>query len=89
MWPDGTSSHGDGLSAAACDKVPPVAVTRSIEIRTEIPGPRSREILERKERVVAEPLSIYVPVVIEQGRGVLVTDVDGNTSSISRVAWAA
>ena len=29
----------------------------SIELRTELPGPRSREILERKERVVADPLS--------------------------------
>src|SRR3712207_7400926 len=35
--------------------------------------------IERKERVVADPLSLYVPVVIEQGRGSLVTDVDGNT----------
>jgi 4-aminobutyrate aminotransferase/(S)-3-amino-2-methylpropionate transaminase len=56
-----------------------VATTRSISIRTEIPGPRSREILERKARVVAEPLSIYLPVVIEEARGVLLTDVDGNT----------
>ena len=36
-----------------------MAATKAIDIRTEIPGPRSREILERKERVVAEPLSIY------------------------------
>jgi 4-aminobutyrate aminotransferase/(S)-3-amino-2-methylpropionate transaminase len=56
-----------------------VAATRSIDLRTEIPGPRSREILARKERVVAEPLSIYLPVVIQEGRGALVTDVDGNT----------
>jgi 4-aminobutyrate aminotransferase/(S)-3-amino-2-methylpropionate transaminase len=56
-----------------------VATTRSISIRTEIPGPRSREILERKARVVAEPLSIYLPVVIEEARGALLTDVDGNT----------
>jgi 4-aminobutyrate aminotransferase / (S)-3-amino-2-methylpropionate transaminase / 5-aminovalerate transaminase len=56
-----------------------VAATRSIELRTEIPGPRSREILARKGRVVAEPLSIYLPVVIDEGRGALVTDVDGNT----------
>src|SRR2546423_4796395 len=56
-----------------------MAVTRSIELKTEIPGPRSREILERKERVVAEPLSIFLPVVVEEGRGATVTDVDGNT----------
>jgi 4-aminobutyrate aminotransferase/(S)-3-amino-2-methylpropionate transaminase len=56
-----------------------VATTRTIEIRTEIPGPRSREILARKERVVAEPLSIYLPLVIAEGRGATLTDVDGNT----------
>ena len=31
-----------------------MAATRSIELRTEVPGPRSRAILERKERVVAD-----------------------------------
>ena len=56
-----------------------MATTRTIELRTEIPGPRSREILDRKERVVADPLSIYLPVVIERGAGATLTDVDGNT----------
>jgi 4-aminobutyrate aminotransferase / (S)-3-amino-2-methylpropionate transaminase / 5-aminovalerate transaminase len=56
-----------------------MAATRSIELRTEIPGPRSREILDRKQAVVADPLSIYLPVVIQEGRGALITDVDGNT----------
>src|SRR5213596_1534050 len=66
-------------SAVPCAKVRAMAVTRSIELRTEIPGPRSREILERKERVVAEPLSIYLPVVVEEALGATLTDVDGNT----------
>ena len=57
----------------------PMATTKTIEIRTDIPGPRSREILERKERVVAGPLSITIPVVIERGEGASLTDVDGNT----------
>ena len=56
-----------------------MATTKTIELRTDIPGPRSREILERKERVVADPLSIYIPVVIDRGRGATLTDVDGNT----------
>ncbi len=56
-----------------------VATTRTIELRTEIPGPRSRDILERKARVVAEPLSVYLPMVIAEGRGATLTDVDGNT----------
>ena len=56
-----------------------MATTRTIEIKTDIPGPRSAEILARKERVIAEPLSIYLPLVIAEGKGATVTDVDGNT----------
>jgi 4-aminobutyrate aminotransferase/(S)-3-amino-2-methylpropionate transaminase len=56
-----------------------MAATTSIDIRTEIPGPRSREIVERKERVIADPLSLTWPIVIERADGVRLTDVDGNT----------
>jgi 4-aminobutyrate aminotransferase / (S)-3-amino-2-methylpropionate transaminase / 5-aminovalerate transaminase len=56
-----------------------MATTRTIDLRTEIPGPRSREIIERKERVVADPLSLTFPIVIERGEGATLTDVDGNT----------
>jgi len=44
-------------STARCAIVTAVAMTRAIELRTKIPGPKSKEILDRKERVVAEPLS--------------------------------
>jgi 4-aminobutyrate aminotransferase/(S)-3-amino-2-methylpropionate transaminase len=56
-----------------------MAMTRTIELKTAIPGPRSREILERKERVVADPLSVYLPIVAEEASGATLTDVDGNT----------
>ena len=56
-----------------------MAVTRSIELRTEVPGPRSREIAARKERVIADPLGLYIPVFTAEGHGALLTDVDGNT----------
>ena len=56
-----------------------VAMTRSIELRTTIPGPRSQELLVRKERVVAAPLSLTVPVFVQEARGATLTDVDGNT----------
>jgi 4-aminobutyrate aminotransferase/(S)-3-amino-2-methylpropionate transaminase len=56
-----------------------MAATRAIELRTAIPGPRSEAILERKARVVADPLSVFLPVVIERGDGATLTDVDGNT----------
>jgi 4-aminobutyrate aminotransferase/(S)-3-amino-2-methylpropionate transaminase len=56
-----------------------MATTKTIDIRTDLPGPRSREIIERKERVVAGPLSLYLPIVIAEARGATITDVDGNT----------
>jgi 4-aminobutyrate aminotransferase/(S)-3-amino-2-methylpropionate transaminase len=56
-----------------------MAVTRAIHLKTEIPGPKSRAILARKARVVAGPLSIVVPVVIDESHGATLTDVDGNT----------
>src|SRR5262249_34155052 len=56
-----------------------MAATKTIELRTAIPGARSQEILARKERVVADPLSIFLPVVIDHGEGATLTDVDGNT----------
>ena len=56
-----------------------MATTRTIELRTAIPGPRSKAILDRKDKVIADPLSITIPVVIQEGRGSTLTDVDGNT----------
>jgi 4-aminobutyrate aminotransferase / (S)-3-amino-2-methylpropionate transaminase / 5-aminovalerate transaminase len=56
-----------------------VAATQVIEIRTEIPGPRSREILERERHAVARPLIVHEPIVADRARGSTITDVDGNT----------
>jgi 4-aminobutyrate aminotransferase/(S)-3-amino-2-methylpropionate transaminase len=56
-----------------------VAVTRSIELRTAVPGPRSQEILARKERAVAAPLASTFPIVAAEASGATLTDVDGNT----------
>src|SRR5215207_5099966 len=56
-----------------------VAATRTIELRTEIPGPRSREIVERIHRAVASPLALTFPIAAESARGVTITDTDGNT----------
>jgi 4-aminobutyrate aminotransferase/(S)-3-amino-2-methylpropionate transaminase len=56
-----------------------MAATKTIELRTAVPGPRSREILQRKEQVIADPLTIFLPVVADHGEGATLTDVDGNT----------
>ena len=54
-------------------------MTRSIELRTAVPGPRSQEILARKARAVAGPLEVSFPIIAAEARGALLTDVDGNT----------
>ena len=51
----------------------------TINLVTEIPGPKSRAIIERKERVVADPLDLHAPVVMDRAEGSAFTDVDGNT----------
>jgi len=56
-----------------------VAATRVIDLRTEIPGPRTREILEREQRAVAHPLIVHAPIVAAEARGATITDVDANT----------
>src|SRR5439155_12730712 len=55
-----------------------VAVTKAIDIRTEIPGPRSRELLARELEAVAHPLIVHLPVFAAEAEGCTITDVDGN-----------
>jgi len=55
-----------------------VATTRAIELRTEIPGPRSREILARERNAVAYPLQGHLPIFAAEAEGSTITDVDGN-----------
>ena len=52
---------------------------RTISLKTGIPGPRSRAVTARKEDVVAEALTLHTPMIIDQGKGAAVTDLDGNT----------
>lgn len=51
----------------------------AINMVTELPGPKSRQIIARKERVVCDPLDLHVETVIDRGEGALIHDVDGNT----------
>lgn len=55
-----------------------MAVTRVIEIKTGIPGPRSKELLEREASAVAAPLRGHLPIFAAQAEGATVVDVDGN-----------
>jgi 4-aminobutyrate aminotransferase/(S)-3-amino-2-methylpropionate transaminase len=55
-----------------------MAATRTIELRTDVPGPRSREVLARLDASVASPLQVTFPLVVAEARGATITDVDGN-----------
>jgi 4-aminobutyrate aminotransferase/(S)-3-amino-2-methylpropionate transaminase len=50
-----------------------------IKLVTEIPGPRSREILLRREQSMTRGIGKLTPIAVKRGRGALVEDVDGNT----------
>src|SRR6266851_3515850 len=56
-----------------------VAATRTIELKTPVPGPRTREVLDRLAASVASPLALTFPVVVSEARGATITDLDGNT----------
>ncbi|MEW5898473.1 MAG: 4-aminobutyrate--2-oxoglutarate transaminase [Bacillota bacterium] len=49
-----------------------------IEIKTEVPGPKSRELLELREKYVPRGISNASPVFVREAKGAVVADVDGN-----------
>ena len=53
-------------------------MTNSPEIKTPLPGPRARAIIERDRAVVSPSYTRGYPLVIERGAGSMVEDVDGN-----------
>ena len=46
---------------------------------TEIPGPRSRELMARRAAVVSGGVSTTLPVFVERAGGGVIVDVDGNS----------
>lgn len=53
-------------------------ITQERKLVTEIPGPRSQEIHERRKRVVPPGVHTVFPVYIERAHDSIVVDVDGN-----------
>jgi 4-aminobutyrate aminotransferase/(S)-3-amino-2-methylpropionate transaminase len=50
-----------------------------MRIQTEIPGPRSRALLARREAAIPAGISHSAPVFVDHAAGALLHDVDGNT----------
>jgi 4-aminobutyrate aminotransferase len=47
-------------------------------IRTELPGPKARRMVERDERVTSPSYTRVYPLVVARGEGAMIEDVDGN-----------
>jgi 4-aminobutyrate aminotransferase/(S)-3-amino-2-methylpropionate transaminase len=54
------------------------AVATERRVVTQIPGPRSLELHERRRAVVADGVSSVLPVYIARAAGAILEDVDGN-----------
>src|SRR5262252_8836701 len=48
------------------------------DLKTAVPGPRARELLERDARFVSPSYTRVYPLVVERGSGAVIEDVDGN-----------
>jgi 4-aminobutyrate aminotransferase/(S)-3-amino-2-methylpropionate transaminase len=55
------------------------ALPQERRLVTELPGPRSREVLERKARAVAAGVGHTVPIAAVAAGGGIVVDADGNS----------
>lgn len=49
-----------------------------ILVKTEIPGPKSRELTERRKRFVSAGTGTLAPIFMQSGEGAILVDVDGN-----------
>ncbi|MHA1839199.1 MAG: hypothetical protein ACTSVM_05100 [Candidatus Ranarchaeia archaeon] len=47
-------------------------------IKTSIPGPIARKLIERDDKVLSPSFVRWYPLVAKTGKGVNVIDVDGN-----------
>lgn len=48
------------------------------KIKTEIPGPKVKELLKLKERYVPRGVFNTVPTFIKRGEDAIIEDIDGN-----------
>jgi 4-aminobutyrate aminotransferase / (S)-3-amino-2-methylpropionate transaminase / 5-aminovalerate transaminase len=59
--------------------VEPSLIKQQRNLVTELPGPRSRVLAERRAAAVAPGLSSVLPLYVEEASGAILVDVDGNS----------
>jgi 4-aminobutyrate aminotransferase len=55
-----------------------LSVIEGPKIKTALPGPNAKRVLAGDERYISPSYTRSYPLVAKQGRGIVVTDVDGN-----------
>src|SRR5918996_3750196 len=55
-----------------------MTIPQERRLATDIPGPRSRELLERRAQAVPRAVFHTVPMFVREASGAIVEDVDGN-----------
>jgi len=56
----------------------PAGIEQRRKLTTEIPGPRSKELHDRRIHAVSAGLTVGLPVYIDRAEGAILVDVDGN-----------
>lgn len=52
---------------------------KNIRLKTPLPGPASAKFLELKQQNIPKGISNLAPFLLAEGKGALLTDIDGNT----------
>lgn len=59
--------------------MPTFTETRLPEIKTALPGPKTKKLLEKDERYISPSYTRSYPLMARRGYGAMIEDVDGNT----------
>lgn len=51
---------------------------RNASIKTQIPGPKSKALMARREKNIPDGIVYTTPIFIDEAKGALIKDVDGN-----------
>src|SRR5207249_136829 len=69
-WPQTTDFPEDPMSTKA--------ITIGPKIKTALPGPIAKRVLTGDTKYISPSYTRSYPLVAKQGRGIIITDVDGN-----------